>query len=969
MLARALARDPHYVKAGGVLEGAEWFDARFFGIYPREAEIMDPQQRVFLELAWEALEHAGYDPATYAKMIGVFAGAGLNSYLLFNLLENTEIRQTVQPYQLTIANDKDFLSTRVSYKLDLRGPSLAVQTACSTSLVATHLACQSLLNYQCDMALAGGVTIRLPQRGGYLYQEGGIASPDGHCRAFDADAAGTVGGNGAGIVVLKRLADALAERDTIHAVIKATALNNDGSTKVGYTAPSVEGQTDVIATAQAIAGVDPRTISYIEAHGTGTALGDPIEITALTQVFRQSTADRQFCAIGSLKTNVGHLDAAAGVASLIKTALALKHRQIPPSLHYRRPNPRIDFASSPFYVNTSLREWQPEAGAGTRALRAGVSAFGIGGTNAHAVLEEAPPREPSGPSRAWQLLALSARSHDALERATANLAAHLSAASPDGGDAPGYLADVAYTLKAGRRAFEHRRFALARDIPDAVAALADVKAPHVATNDGAAAHRSVAFMFTGQGSQYPDMAAGLYRTEPVFRSTIDECARLLQPHLGLDLRTLILPSHFPGATGDLQEQLRRTAITQPALFAVEYALAQLWLAWGVRPDAMIGHSIGEYVAACLAGVLTLDDALTIVTARGRLMEALPGGAMLSVPLSESDASARLRQPEAHGLALAAVNAPQLSVVSGPSDAVARFEQTLADEGIAVRRLHTSHAFHSAMMDSILSPFAEVMRSVRLSPPAIPYISNVTGTWITAGQATDPAYYAQHLRQAVRFADGLAVLAEEPTRALLEVGPGRTLVTLARQHGAIGHTRTVVASLPGPAGTRTAAAGDLSADDQAFALMALGRLWLTGITPDWDPAQGQPGQPWSAFYADEERRRVPLPTYPFERERYWVAPSTGRTAGAPNAENAVTEGRRPPDDWFYAPLWQQAPPLPPPALSGQRWLVFAHDSEADRNLLAAPAAAGPMQFTTVVPGPAFTVAGDTQRYEMRPGQHA
>jgi len=565
----ALLKNPHYVKAGGVLEDAERFDASFFGFNPREAELMDPQHRVFLECAWEALENAGYDSESYEGLIGVYAGASMNTYLLFNLLLNRGVIESVHSDQLTIGNGRDYLPTRVSYKLNLKGPSINVQTACSTSLVAIHLACQGLLSYECDMALVGGVSISLPQKRGYLYQEGGIASPDGHCRAFDAKAQGTIGGNGVGIVVLKRLADALADGDYILAVIKGSAINNDGSLKVGYTAPSVEGQADVIATAQAIAGVDPETIRYIEAHGTGTSLGDPIEIAALTQVFRASTQAKGFCAIGSLKTNIGHLDAAAGVAGLIKTVLALNHKMIPPSLNFEEPNPKIDFENSPFYVNATLSEWKAPTDGTPR--RAGVSSFGIGGTNAHLIVEEAPATEPSGSSRPWQLLLLSAKTDSALETATSNLADHLRR-HPDLN-----LADVAYTYQVGRQAFNHRRMVVCRDLADAVRALETLDPQRVFTAFHEPGDRPIAFMFTGQGAQYVNMALELYQTEPTFRQQVDLCTALLKPHLGLDLRDLLYPAEEGAA--EASGQLRQTYITQPALFVIEYANTwpRVWL--------------------------------------------------------------------------------------------------------------------------------------------------------------------------------------------------------------------------------------------------------------------------------------------------------------------------------------------------------------------------------------------------------
>jgi len=896
----ALLKNPHYVKAGGVLEDAERFDASFFGFNPREAELMDPQHRVFLECAWEALENAGYDSESYEGLIGVYAGASMNTYLLFNLLLNRGVIESVHSDQLTIGNGRDYLPTRVSYKLNLKGPSINVQTACSTSLVAIHLACQGLLSYECDMALVGGVSISLPQKRGYLYQEGGIASPDGHCRAFDAKAQGTIGGNGVGIVVLKRLADALADGDYILAVIKGSAINNDGSLKVGYTAPSVEGQADVIATAQAIAGVDPETIRYIEAHGTGTSLGDPIEIAALTQVFRASTQAKGFCAIGSLKTNIGHLDAAAGVAGLIKTVLALNHKMIPPSLNFEEPNPKIDFENSPFYVNATLSEWKAPTDGTPR--RAGVSSFGIGGTNAHLIVEEAPATEPSGSSRPWQLLLLSAKTDSALETATSNLADHLRR-HPDLN-----LADVAYTYQVGRQAFNHRRMVVCRDLADAVRALETLDPQRVFTAFHEPGDRPIAFMFTGQGAQYVNMALELYQTEPTFRQQVDLCTALLKPHLGLDLRDLLYPAEEGAA--EASGQLRQTYITQPALFVIEYALAKLWMEWGVRPQAMIGHSIGEYVAACLAGVFSLEDALALVAARGRMMQSLPGGAMLSVPLPENEVRPLLNEK----LSLAVINAPTLCVVSGPPDAVDELEGQLTDKGLVYRRLHTSHAFHSRMMEPILRPFIKRVAQLDLHPPRIPFISNVTGTWITADEAMDPHYWATHLRQTVRFADGIGELLKESARILLEVGPGRTLSTLARQHPDCTSDRAVLSSVRHPKDQQS---------DVAFLLNTLGKLWLAGGKVDW-----------SGFYTHERRHRLPLPTYPFDRRRYWVEPQAG-----PYEIGARSAGlRKKPDvaQWFYLPSWKRSDlpiPFEPAGLLDQEtcWLIFGDECGLDAQM--------------------------------------
>ena len=855
-----LLSDPNYLKVGAILENIDLFDASFFGFNPKEAEITDPQHRLFLECAWEALENAGYASQSCESKIAVYAGTSLNNYQSFNL--NHDQIGSGNTFQKMIGNDKDFLATRVSYKLNLTGPSLTVQTACSTSLVATSLACQSLLNYQCDMALAGGVSVRIPQKTGYLHQEGGILSPDGHCRAFDAKAKGTIIGNGAGVVVLKRLADAIADGDNIYAVIKGSAINNDGSSKVGYTAPSVNGQADVVAEALALAAVQPETISYIETHGSGTVLGDPIEISALTNVFRESTDKKGFCAIGSVKTNIGHLDAAAGVTSLIKTVLALKQKQIPPSLNFEEPNLEIDFANSPFYVNTKLTEWKTTH----TPRRAGVSSLGIGGTNAHVILEEAPTLPESSPSRTWQLLVLSAKTDSALKSTTVNLADYLKQ-HPDLN-----LADVAYTLQCGRQVFEHRQTVVCQDIADAIAALEDPK--RLLTSVQETKERPLAFMFPGLGTQYVNMALELYQGEPTFRQQIDYCCEFLKPLLDQDLRDVLYPTrnsendtqqkqNTVAAGLDLRKMLGRgaeqadvatqklnqTYLTQPAIFVIEYALAQLWMSWGIRPQAMIGYSIGEYVAATLAGVLSIEDALTLVAKRAQMIQELPSGAMLAVPLSEEQVHPLLSE----NLSLSAINGSQQCVIAGVIDAVDELESKLTQKGLACRRLQTSHAFHSTMMDAIAQPFTDLVKTVSLQPPKIPYLSNVTGTLITAAEATDPTYWAKHLCETVRFADGVQQLWKKQNPILLEVGSGQTLSSLALQCLDNGSSteQVVLPSLRHSYERQP---------DLAFLLKTLGQLWLSGVQIDW-----------SGFYAVERRHRLPLPTYPFERQRYWIEP--------------------------------------------------------------------------------------------------
>ncbi|BAZ37907.1 beta-ketoacyl synthase [Calothrix sp. NIES-4101] len=861
----ALINNTNYVKRSGILEDIDLFDAAFFDINPKEAELTDPQHRLFLECAWQALENAGYDSTKCESRIGVYAGASLNNYLSFDL--NKDGLGSAESYQKLIGNDKDFLSTRVSYKLNLKGPSITVQTACSTSLVATILAYQSLQSYQCDIALAGGVSIRVPQKTGFLHQQGGTLSPDGHCRAFDAKAQGTTIGNGVGVVVLKRLSDAIADRDNIYAVIKGTAINNDGSLKVGFTAPSVDGQAEAIAEAIALADIEPETINYIEAHGTGTSLGDPIEIAALTKVFRARTAKKGFCAIGSVKTNIGHLDAAAGIAGLIKTSLALKHQLIPPSLNFEQPNPQIDFANSPFFVNTKLREWE----ANSTPRRAGVSSLGMGGTNAHAVLEEAPLLANSSPSRAWQLLLLSAKTTSALKTATENLLEHLHRHPHEN------LADVAYTLQLGRREFNYRRMLVCCDVEDAINGLSEPLSNRVLTQlQEPSDNRSIAFMFPGQGSQYIDMGKKIYETEPIFRQHLEHCSLILTPHLGLDLRSLIYPTELEKEAA--AEKLKQTCFAQPALFVIEYALAQLWISWGVSPQAMIGHSIGEYVAATLAGVFSLTDALVLVANRGKLMQQLPEGAMLSVQLSQPEIEPLLRE----NISLAAVNTVSYCTVSGTTEAIEELQQHLHQLGVTYRRLHTSHAFHSQMMVPILETFTQLLQKVKLNPPEIPFISNVSGTWISTSEATNPHYWATHLRQTVHFHQGITELLKTQGSVLLEVGPGRTLSTFAKQQRE--QKLTVLTSLPHPQEQQS---------DLAFLLNTLGRLWMLGIQIDW-----------SGFYVHEQRHRLPLPTYPFERQRYLIEPKK------PEQNDSQTSVTKQKDiaDWFYIPRWQQSPPI-------------------------------------------------------------
>jgi acyl transferase domain-containing protein/thioesterase domain-containing protein/acyl carrier protein len=915
--------NPDYVKRVSLLDDVPMFDASFFGFSPRDASIMDPQHRHFLECAWEALEDAGHPPQGFNGSIGVYAGSGMNTYLIHNLLANRKLLETAGLFQLKqTGNDKDVLATRVSYQFDLRGPSISVQTACSTSLVAVHLACQSLLNYECDLALAGGVTIEIPHGRGYIYREGEILSRDGHCRSFDASSSGTVFGSGLGIVVLRRLEDALEDRDHIRAVILGSAINNDGARKVGYLAPSVEGQAEVIAEALEFAGISGADISYVEAHGTGTVVGDPIEARALTQAFRKSTARSGYCGIGSLKTNVGHLDAAAGVAGLMKTVLALEHGQIPASLHFQNLNPHIDLKESPFFVNSRLKDW-PSTGS---PRRAGVTALGIGGTNAHVVLEEAPRPVESPQAKPFQLLTVSAKTESAADRAVANLAAFLPA-HPDLS-----LADVAFTCQVGRHAFPHRRALVVENTPESISALVARDRKSIASGLAAKASPPVVFMFSGQGSQYVNMGRDLYEHEPVFRETLDLCAEKLTQPLGLDLRSALYPADEEKNAA--AERLNQTWLTQPALFSIEYALARWWMSLGIEPESMVGHSIGEYVAACLAGVFSLDDALAIAAFRGRLMYDLPPGSMLAVPLAPADLHLE------GTLSLAAINNPGLCVVSGPSSEIAALEERLVKQSVSSRRLLTSHAFHSAMMEPVLDAFEARVKSIELSPPRIPYLSNVSGTWIKAEEAADPGYWARHLRQTVRFSDSLAELLREPHRILIEAGPGNALTSLARQQ--LGSTVRAFQSLPHP---REKTAG------LHCALQTLGHLWVAGIDVDWPK-----------LHLSGSLRRVPLPAYPFEHQRFWIEPDKAQPASTP-FPSVVSSKKEGTDLLLYRRIWKPSNGAPAAAASGA-WIVF-NDSLGLGGQIVAQLKAAKQGVILVEAGSGFKPSRKNS-YVLRPG---
>lgn len=851
-LPHELIKNPNYVKALGACESTFLFDASFFGYLPREAELLDPQHRILMECAWESLEYAGYDPWRYAGRIGMFAGSGATEYL-FDLLSIPEIWNASSRFALLTYNDRDFLATQVGYKLNLRGPCITVQTACSTSLVAIILACQSLLTYQSDIALAGGVTLDAKDCGGHLFHPGGVTSVDGHCRAFDASASGIVGGCGAGVVVLKRLQDALADRDTIHAVIRGFGLNNDGAERVGFVAPGVEGQVKVYSDAIAMAGISPETIGFIECHGTGTPMGDPIEVAALTKAFRFHTQKRNFCAIGSVKTNIGHTGAAAGVAGFTKVVLALKNRMIPPSLHFRTPNPQLGLDQSPFYVNTEAKLWPK----GATPRRGATTSLGAGGTNAHIIVEEAPEQPSSTTARPYHLLPVSAKTPEALSALRSNLTQHLMRQGKHS------LADLAYTLQVGRKIFPHRQFVVC-STDNAVEMLNAAQNTGGVFKDKSAG--SVVFLFPGQGSQYPNMAKDLYAIEPSFREQIDLCSEIVRPELGFDLRDII---YCQSHAQDAATQLGQTQYTQPALFAVEYALAKTWMMWGLQPECMIGHSSGEYTAACLAGVFSLQAALRLVVVRGRLMQQAQPGAMTAVMLSTKDTKTMLAQyPE---VSLAAINGPSACVISGRTEAVAEVEQKLTQQEVPYGRLKVSCAAHSSIMDTILPEFRKELKKVKLNPPRLRYMSNLTGTWITESEVTTPDYWVSHLRQPVNFYEAVKESLKRPGRIFLEVGPGRTLTSLIAQYPEETAAPVRVCSLPHPK--------DASQNSFAFLLNAVGQLWLEG--GDFD---------WQALHAGEDLRRIPLPTYPFERHYYRI--TVARHSEVRAADNLLTYGNLP-----------------------------------------------------------------------------
>jgi len=843
-----------YVRRAALVDGIDEFDADFFGFTPQVARSTDPQHRLFLQTAWHAIEDAGYDPANIEGSVGVYATSTTSGYLLHNIMSNHDPNVvmgqgiTFDMVNLSLQNDKDYLATKVAHAFNLRGPALSVQTACSSALVAVHLACQSILNGECEMALAGGASLRIPHHVGYWYAPGSMVSPTGHCRPFDVRSDGTIFGSGVGVVVLKALQDAVDDGDRIHAVIRGSALNNDGSTKMTYAAPTAAGQADVIAEAQAIAEVDASEVSYVETHGTGTPLGDPIEIEGLRQAFAVSDEPRQGpCYIGSVKSNIGHLESAAGIASLIKAILCLKHRAIPATLHYTSPNPELHIDSGPFRVRSEYGPWEWDG-----VLRAGVSSFGVGGTNAHVVLEEAPPVPASTPNSGPQVLLMSARSSEALQQSRSALAAELS-----GGEEIS-LPDVAYTL--GRRRTEKIRMAaVVKDQQDAAAVLKADEHDNVFVGEFEQSGDNsdqVVFLFPGQGAQHVGMARGLYDSEPVFAEHFDRCAAAFGEELGIDLRAEI----FEGTARNLE----RTDRTQPALFTVEYALAKLIESYGVRPAAMVGHSIGEYVAGTIAGIFDIETAIKVVSMRARLMHAAPRGVMVAVALSPDALAEHLTGD----VDVAAINEPGGCVVAGSEESIRQFSDRLTERGIVARRVRTSHAFHSRLMDSMIPEFTGFLSRQTLREPQIPLLSNVTGTWLAASEATNPATWARQVRSTVRFSDEVDVLLTDPNRILVEVGPGGTLTASATRHPKWSNGHHAVRLMRHHAQNR---------DDRDAFLLSLGQLWAAGVDVDWAPLRG-----------GHSGQLLTLPGYPFERQRHWIEHRQATWV----ADTAVTNGAAP-----------------------------------------------------------------------------
>ena len=860
--------DPDYVRLAPVLENAEYFDAAFFGYSPQEAKLMDPQQRQLLEVAWSALENAGYDPSRSDNRIATFAGTAMNTYLLHTGLAE----HFFQDYLPTLlAGDKDYLATRIAYKLGLTGPAVTVQSACSTSLVAAHIACQSLLNQECDMALVGAAAVRAPLKVGHMYQEGSVFSSDGICRPFDNAANGTVFGSGVGMLVLKRMSDAINDNDNICAVIKGTAINNDGESKSDFTAPSVTRQAEAVIDSYAAAGITADTISYVEAHGTGTYLGDPIEIEALSRAFRLDTKSVGFCGIGSVKSNIGHMDAAAGVASVIKVANAMQHNVIPATANFKSHNAHIDFESSPFYVVDKPTEWKQSSE--QNPIRASVNSLGMGGTNGHIVLEEAPVRGPSvlPTDQSPILFPVSAKSDVSLGKNIENIETYFQK-NPDVN-----FSDVSFTLKYGRKQFKKRKVIVAKSSEQLQNFKIDGSSAILAAAGNADIEKPVVFMFPGQGSQFVGMGKELYAREPVFREYIDKARELLGPQLGQSVYESITGNN---SDRELNENLKQTSLTQPVLYIVEFAYAKLFQSWGVNPVAMIGHSIGEYVAAALAGVFSFENGLNIVIERGRIMQAAQPGAMLAVPLPQSE----VRHLAGDSLDIGVINSDEACVVSGGFEEIDAFSELLKSKSVDTQQLKTSHAFHSRLMESAAAEFETSLSAYTLSKPEQPFISNVTGDWITSELATNSSYWASQLRNTVRFSDGLKTLYKSGPAAFLECGPSLTLSQLVNNDANSGEHHVGVASSRHPK-TDTC--------DQLAAYAGFAKLWTAGVHVDLDQEKPTVGQ------------RIPLPTYHFDSKPFWfeAKPKTQSSANLPGAQREPAI-----DNWFWSESWTHSADL-------------------------------------------------------------
>ncbi len=914
-----LIKNPDYVRANAYVEEKEYFDSSFFGYLPDEARLMDPQTRMFHETVWSALENAGYNPDQYKGLIGLYAGASTNfNWSLYASLTGTP---SVDSYTAGCLRDRDFMNSLISYKLNLRGPVKFINTACSTSLVAIHTACKGLLEGECNMALAGGVKLNAAKKAGYMYQKGMIKSSDGHNRTFDAASNGTVSGEGAGVVVLKRLSEAIADGDHIYGVIKGSAINNDGGRKVGFTAPSVDGQRDVIKIAHQAAGVDPKTIGYVEAHGTATNLGDPIEIEALNHAFEQS--DEKSCAIGSVKTNIGHLDTAAGVAGFIKAILSVYHRQIPASLHYHTANPNINFKGGPFYVNAGLKDWQSD-----QPLRAGVSSFGIGGTNAHVVIEEAPRRTATEEAKGYHLLTLSAKTPGALRRMEANLSEFLEK-NPH---LP--ISDIAWTLNKSRSFFNYRTMLVADSLKSAINGLQtspDEPKPKKTRKENS----TLVFMFSGQGSQYLDMGRGLYESEPSFREHIDRLFDIAATITGVDYREILFPSPaaVPAASIDATET------TQPVLLIIEYALARQLMDYGIKPDVMIGHSLGEYVAACISGVMTFEEAIRLVALRGRLIQALPVGKMISVQMPVKDISAYL-SPKIN---LAAHNSPGQYVLSGDCAEIETLKAQFNASGHHAAMLHTSHAFHSYMLDAVMDEFRLALEAVDFKEPQIPYVSNVTGELITSGQVKDPSYWLRHLREPVYFSKGIKTLQKYQQAVFIEIGPGNTLSSFVRQHGLDTGNYQVINTLRHV---------KEQVSDQEYWLSSIGKLWLNGVGIDW-----------KALHGRRSGHTVALPSYAFEKIKYPLGEELNQLI----ARAVIKPGgqaRQELDKWLYQFSWKKSGSMNARKKLDACFLVFAGDSTLSKALIRQIASEGG-RATEVRTGTEFRKQPDGV-FEIRPG---